>query len=296
MSKYIRNQPKPASRLSDRNMTSRRKRIEKEQELHSVSLAMQPESQGKNFEDVFSAVYGSPGIGKSKFAEILSYALMRKHGLSIPAAYFIQCEPINHPWNIRHTYIPTWPTFRDFIDKVEKDENFQSTVKLWIIDTIDGLIPKGISTICNDFEIVDPRDEGWAAAWRELNAELIHQLLRLQQMAGVLILSHERSRDATFGRMVINRPSMDLSDSIYNTVGDLCSLVFHMRNAVDEKESGLRVLAALGSQAEDAKDNLGHPQLRRRFNNFPDRRTGRRKTTRLLRQPERRFDCKTQES
>jgi hypothetical protein len=237
-------------------MVSRRARIAKEQETHDVKFSWQPESQGKNFEDVFTAIYGVPGIGKSKFTEVLSYELMRKHNLGAPAAYFIQCEPINHPWKIRHTYIPTWPTFRDFVDKVEKDTKFQSTVKLWIIDTIDGLIPKGISTICNDFEIVDPRDEGWAAAWREMTAELVHQLLRLQSMAGVLILSHERDRKATFGRYVVERPSMDLSNSVNNIVGDLCSMVLHMRNAAEEEGDGYRVLASIGTQAEDAKDNL----------------------------------------
>ena len=256
MAKYMRNN-KPSTRLTDRKMLSRRKRIEQQQEKDKVTFAMKPQSQGKQLENIFSAIYGVPGIGKSKFAEVLSYELMNKHNLDVPAAYFIQCEPINHPWNIRHTYIRTWPTFREFIDKAESDDKFTSTVKLWILDTIDGLIPKGISTICNDFEIVDPRDEGWAAAWRELNAELLHQLLRLQQMAGVLILSHERGRKATFGHLIIDRPSMDLSDSIYNTIGDLCSVIFHMRNSTDEKDCRTRVLASLGSQAEDAKDNLG---------------------------------------
>jgi len=201
MARYLRKEEKPAGRLSDRKMATRRRRIDKLQEHHKVEFAMQPMSQGKSLESIFSAVYGVPGVGKSKFAEVLAYKLAKKHNMGVPAAYFIQCEPINHPWEIRHTYIPTWPTFIDFIDKAEKNEKFVESVKLWVIDTIDGLVPKGIATICDDFEIVDPRDEGWAGAWRELNAELTHQLLRLQEMAGVLILSHERGRKATFGRI-----------------------------------------------------------------------------------------------
>lgn len=247
--------------LSARKMTSRRKRIEEEQQIHNVTFAMLPSSSGKQLENIFSALYGVPGIGKSKFAEELAFALQKKHQMNTPGAYFIQCEPINHPWSIRQSYIPTWPTFRKFIDDAEADRALQKSVKLWIIDTIDGLIPKGISTISHDFDIVDLRDEGWAGAWHELRSELQYQLLRLQQMAGVLILSHERGRKTTIGRIIVERPSMDLSDSIYNMIGDLCSVILHMRPAADStagaKNKGMRSLVCLGNQSEDAKDNLG---------------------------------------
>jgi len=47
-----------------------------------------------------------------------------------------------------------------------------------------------------------------------------------------------------------------LSDSIYNSVGDLCSIILHMRNGDGERDDD-RVLVAIGSPSEDAKDNLG---------------------------------------
>lgn len=240
---------------------SRKKRIKEEQKTHKIKFEKSPSSQFKKFEETISGLYGIPGIGKSKFAHELGVALQRKHNLSSSGTYILQCEPINHPWKIRKTHIPTWPTFREFIDQAEQDSKFVSTVKMWVIDTLDALVPKGISTICCDLGVIDMKDatvkvgDGWnAVGWQELRYELVYQILRLQQLGpGVLILSHERNRPTTDGRLTYEKPSMDLSGSIYNSIGDLCSMVFRMRSS--GKEGG-RCLSFIGSEKEDAKDNL----------------------------------------
>jgi hypothetical protein len=215
---------------------------------------MEAVSQGTRFEKTVNVLYGIHGIGKSRFAVVLAYELMRRYNLNIPAVYFLQCEGINHDWMIRHDYIATWPAFVDFIDGAEARTEFQKTVKLYVIDTLDGLYPKGIDKICDDYHVIDPRDEGWAGVWREFNRDLEHQLMRLSKLGGVLILSHERKRSATFGRMVIERPSMDLPDSTHGTVSNLVSMCLHMRKS--GSDDGSRVLASLGNKAEDCKDNL----------------------------------------
>jgi len=249
---------------------SRLKRIAKQQTIHDVEFETEASAATTCFEESISAVFGMPGIGKSKFAEEMGFALQKKYHLSQSGAYFIQCERINHSWNIRKTMIPTWPTFRAFVDKMEQSPDLVKTVKMWVIDTIDALAPLGISTICHDMGIADLREatrkvggDGWfAEAWQELRFELEYQILRLASFGpGVLILSHERERKRTENNTEVNKASMDLSNSIYNSVGDACSMVLHMRVVNDvtrkKKSRPIRCLSCLSSESEEAKDNLG---------------------------------------
>lgn len=253
---------------SDKTLNSRLKRIKEEQIVHKIKFEMEPSSSYKCFEETISALYGVPGIGKSKFGECLGEALQKKYSLKTSGTYFLQCEPVNHPWRIRKSVLDNWPTFRRFIDDAERDPSFVSTVKMWVLDTIDGIAPKGMSTICSDFGIADLKDatvrvgvDGWyAKAWQELRDELLYQILRLASLGpGVLILSHERYRKSIVNRMAVEKASMDISNSVHNAIGDACSMVLRMRNT-DERVKGrktpLRCLASLNSDDEYVKDNL----------------------------------------
>ena len=140
-----------------------------------------------------------PGIGKSKFAEEMGFALQKKYNLDQSGAYFIQCERINHGWNIRKNIIDTWPTFREFVDKAEKSPVFVKSVKMWVIDTIDSLVPLGVSTICHDMGIADLReatrkagnDMWFAEGWTEFRAELMDHLIRLAMLGpGAVSYTH----------------------------------------------------------------------------------------------------------
>lgn len=247
---------------------SRLKRIKEEQIIHDIRFEMDASSEYKCFEETISALYGVPGIGKSKFAECLGVALQKKYSLEASGTYFLQCEPINHPWQIRKSRLDNWPTFRKFIDGIEEHPSRASTVKMWVIDTIDGLVPKGMSTICSDFGVADLKDatvrvgvDGWyAKAWQELREELLYQILRLASFGpGVLILSHERYKKTTVNHIAIEKASMDVSNSVYNAVGDACSMILRMRNTdEDSKNKGahLRCLVSLPSDDENVKDNL----------------------------------------
>jgi hypothetical protein len=249
---------------------SRLKRIEKQQTAHDIVFETEASAATTCFEESISAVFGMPGVGKSKFAEEMGFALQKKYNLSQSGVYFIQCERINHSWNIRKTMTPTWPTFRAFVDKMEKSSDLVKTVKMWCLDTIDALAPLGISTICHDMGIADLREatrklgnDGWfAEAWQELRFELEYQILRLASLGpGVLILSHERERKRTENNREVNKASMDLSNSIYNSIGDACSMILHMRVVNDvtrkAKSRPIRCLSCLSSESEEAKDNLG---------------------------------------
>jgi hypothetical protein len=247
-------------------MASRLKRMSEEQVIHKLNFEMSASSEFKYFEKTISALYGVPGIGKSRFAALLGEFLQRKYSLKASGTYFLQCEPVNHPWKIRKDHLDNWPTFRSFIDGAEKNPRFVSTVKMWVIDTIDGIVPKAMSTICSDFGIADLRDattrvgvDGWyAKAWQELRDELLYQILRLAALGpGVLILSHERYRKSIANRMAIEKASMDVSNSVYNAVGDACSMILRIRNMGEGgKKSSMRCLASLPSDDEDVKDNL----------------------------------------
>ena len=249
---------------------SRLKRIAGQQTAHEIVFETEASAATTCFEESISAVFGMPGVGKSKFAEEMGFALQDKYHLSQSGLYFIQCERINHSWNIRKTMCPTWPTFRAFVDKMEKSPELVKTVKMWCLDTIDALAPLGISTICHDMGIADLREatrkvggDGWfAEAWQELRFELEYQILRLAALGpGVLILSHERERKRKENNTEVNKASMDLSNSIYNSIGDACSMILHMRvvNNVTRKAKSrpIRCLSYLSSESEEAKDNLG---------------------------------------
>lgn len=253
---------------NEKGHNSRLKRIREEQIIQPVQFQKEATSSCKKFEETISAAFGVPGIGKSRFAAALGLALQEKYSLPYSGVYFLQCEPINHPWRIRKSQLRNWPTFRKFVDDAEKDVAFVSTVKMWVIDTIDGIVPKGISTICDDFGISDLKDatvrvgaDGWfAKAWQELRDELLYQILRLDALGpGVLILSHERERPFIAGCMRTERASMDISNSINNSIGDACSIIMRIRHKnTEEKGQGqhLRCLSMLSSETEDVKDNL----------------------------------------
>ena len=270
MKKIIRGTVGKANSTKPSKFASRLKRIEKQQTAHDIIFETEASAATTCFEESISAIFGMPGVGKSKFAEEMGFALQEKYNLSQSGVYFIQCERINHSWNIRKTMTPTWPTFRAFVDKMEKSPELVKTVKMWCIDTIDALAPLGISTICHDMGIADLREatrklgsDGWfAEAWQELRFELEYQILRLASFGpGVLILSHERERKRTENNREVNKASMDLSNSIYNSIGDACSMILHMRVVNDvtrkAKSRPIRCLSCLSSESEEAKDNLG---------------------------------------
>ena len=269
MRKIVRGSINKTSTDKKSKFASRLKRIDKQQTVHEVIFETEASAATTCFEESISAVFGMPGIGKSKFAEEMGFALQKKYHLSQSGVYFIQCERINHSWNIRKTMCPTWPTFRAFVDKMEQSPDLVKTVKMWCLDTIDALAPLGISTICHDMGIADLREatrkvggDGWfAEAWQELRFELEYQILRLAALGpGVLILSHERERKRTENNTEVNKASMDLSNSIYNSIGDACSMILHMRvvNGVVRKAKSrpIRCLSCLSSESEEAKDNL----------------------------------------
>uniref|UniRef100_A0A6M3J0L5 Putative ATPase domain containing protein n=1 Tax=viral metagenome TaxID=1070528 RepID=A0A6M3J0L5_9ZZZZ len=269
MSKY--RSTKSQTQVPDK-YASRKKRMDSEQVVKEVKFTMEEQVRQTNFEDSISALFGIPGIGKSMFAAELGLALKEKYQLPYSGTYFIQVDPINHSRKIRMNdeLVDTWPTFRHFVDEAEKNPKFVETVKMWVIDTLDGLVPKGISTICSDFGITDLREatrkignDGWSAeAWQELKYELRYQILRLAALGpGVLLLSHERYRKVQEGGLEVEKASMDVSNSIYNAIGNDCSIIMRMRlesgRVKRPSKSTPRCLAVLSSLDEDAKENLG---------------------------------------
>ena len=259
MPKYLKQSRKVLHRTPTKD--SRKKRMEEEQIVHPVSFDMSPKGEFKRFEETYCTLFGAKGIGKSTFGKELGDVLADRYKLKLPATYFLMSEPPNNSLSFRRSRIRTWPTFRSFVDKAEKSPEFVSTVKMWVIDTVDALVAQGISTIAYEWGILDLSDEGYARAWHELRDELVYQLIRLGEMGpGVLMLSHERGREMTISRMKIRVPSMDLSDSISNAVGYLCSMIVRMRYVSKSKSKNeighLRCLAVQGSEEEDVKDNL----------------------------------------
>lgn len=241
---------KKKKKKSERTKASRVARIDNEQVVHNIDFNDEPYSEYKSFEETMSSLYGPTGIGKTTFA------------FNIPGCHILATEPINNPSSFRHTRIQNWPTFKYFIDKMEKNPRLYRGVTMWAIDTIEALKDKCMSTICYEWGITDLSEEGFSRAWQELRSELEFQLLRLYDLGpGILFISHERQRESKGRRLVIHRDTMDLSNSINNCVSYLSAIIMHMRYVDKSKQSKelghMRCLSVRGSEEEDAKDNTG---------------------------------------
>lgn len=229
-----------------------------------IALRMtQPAPQLRPFESYIMTLYGQPGVGKSRFFEQLGMVLQNKYSLTLPGVYMLQCEPVNHRWSIRGAhqddYLDTWPTLVGMIDDIEKDTKFVASIKMFGIDTIDSMVPKLLNKLCDDNQILDPRDKAWGGVWNDAKDEMEYQILRLLNLGtGVLILSHERTRPVKRGNLEVEQASLDLSNSMFNMIADRSSMVMHMRTAEKGgKAKGRRVLVVAEDATEFAKDNLG---------------------------------------
>ncbi len=227
---------------------SRIARIAAEQEVHPIRLSHEPTSEYRRFEQTISILYGPTGIGKTTF------------GISIPGAHILATEPINSPKKFSSTRIENWPTFKHFLDELDKNPGFADGVSMWVLDTIDALVPKCMSTICYEWGLTELSDEGFARAWSELKQELLFSLCRLATFGpGILMVSHERMLPFMRHRIQLEKESLDLSPSISNAVSFLSSIILHMRYVDKSKSSAelgdMRCLCIRGSDDEVAKDN-----------------------------------------
>lgn len=245
--------------------TSKMKRIEQSQKVHKLNFQLEEESVIKTFEDSISAVYGVPKVGKTKFAYELGKALQKKYSLPHSGTCFLKCDWVNYDWKVRGEMIPTWPTLREFVDGMEERPELVKTIKMFVIDTVDALVPMGMNTICYDLEVADLKDAAinignniWSQeGWKQFRLELEFQLFRLKYLGpGVLILSHEQYEDVKVNGLMEQRAKMALSNSVYNTIVPACSMMLHMKLKNGEHSGGIRQLVGLESTEERAGDNL----------------------------------------
>jgi len=247
----------------------KKRRVEQEQRVDDVELMMAASQEHIPFEQRYIVVYGDQGLGKTKFAAELGVALQKKYGLSSSGTYFLQCEDINHDWNIRRSDIFTWPTFQAFIDKARANRSFVDSVKMWVIDPIDALLAKGLSMVCHENGCADPMEmrrrigEDWfSTAYPELATELMYELHELKSMGpGILLVAHERSTGKRIiDGMEVEVPQMDLPKSSHTPLANICSMILRMkyRDPLAEERKGTvpgRCLVAV-SDTEVVKDNL----------------------------------------
>jgi hypothetical protein len=230
--------------------SSRKQRIEDDQRVRPFNFTNNPYAEYKSFQNLIVSLYGPTGIGKTTFA------------FNIPGLHILATEPVNNPSKFSHTRIPNWPTFKDFLDKMEAKPRLCKDVTMWGIDTIEFLVNKCMSTICYEWGLLDLSDEGFSRAWTELKQELVFNLLRLVDLGpGLLLISHQRQRDSRVNRTIIKADTADLSPSINNAMSFLSSIILHMRYVDKSKTSAdlghLRCFCIRGNEEEDAKDNTG---------------------------------------
>ncbi len=215
------------------------------------------------YEDTINILYGDFGIGKSRFVAELGLYLQNKYGLNEPGTYLIQTEKANNGWAMRGSEekyrIQNWVSLVRFVDKCEADPSFVKTVKMFVVDTLDGIIPKLHSTLCVESNLVEATDDiqsiyGLAKMCVEF------QLLRLHALGpGILILSHEREDKVKVGSVEIKKKGMGVSPSLMSRMGALCTTMLRMRNMDRSSKTpniGPRCLVFSKSDYEDGKDNL----------------------------------------
>jgi len=192
----------------------------------------------------------------------LGFALQEKYSLNLPAVHMLQCEAVNHRWVLRGSdkedYIDTWPTFTKLVDELENRPDYVKTVKMWGIDTVDGIVPKILLHLCDAHEVLDPHDKAWGSIYGESQDELECAILRLRSMGpGVMLFSHERSVEVRRGKVTVPQANPDMSEKMRNRMLALCSMWIRMRpEAAGGKERrGRRCLVAVEGDTEYAKDN-----------------------------------------
>lgn len=238
------------SSADTKSKASRKHRLAEAQVVKPIIFADKAVVKARRFQDCVVSLFGPAKIGKSKFASC------------IPNIYFLATEP-GYEWlKLRTSDIDNWPTFKRFVEEMEKSPRKVKTVSMWTIDTIDRLCNMCMATICYEWGLTDLSEEGWSRAWTELRDEVTYWILRLKALGpGILFISHERQRDIVSRRIKLTKDSLDLPNTTYNVISYFSDITLHMRYVGKSRRSEelgkMRCLATVPSEAEDAGDRTG---------------------------------------
>lgn len=248
MTQFMRNNnTEKKSKRDPSKLVSRNARIEADQEVVDLPFMTEPQQGAARFEDCIAILYGPSGVGKTRLCS------------EIPGHYIIDAENKSQ-WNRRRaTYVPNWPSFKAFIEQMERAPELVATVKMWCIDTIDVLVTKAMSTICAEWELLDLSEEGFSRAWQELVQEVVFQILRLRQLGpGIVMVSHEREVEIKHRFIKLDHTRMDVSKSVFNALSFISDLTLHMTYEVEGTLPGdrtaKRCLVTRGNETADAKN------------------------------------------
>ncbi len=155
-------------------------------------------------------LYGEPKIGKTTFAG------------DFDGAWFLATEKGQDFVAVREpTFIDSWKTFREFVIwmHTSKTTKFSdgSPVLWMVIDRLDELYMMCFNEVCKGIGVEDPGELGHGKGWSRVRNEFLKVMTAFRQLPfGVIVISHERTKEFISGSKKTNRHEPALGASAYS--------------------------------------------------------------------------------
>lgn len=198
----------------------------------------------QRFQDYMTAVYGPPGVGKTKFMEDVT-----------PRTFFISTDRGTRYMPALRLEANNWKEVLRIIKALEKEP---SKYNLCVFDHTDDICLMAEDYICDALGIDALGDAGYAKGWRAYKKEIWGAIQRVQRLnMGVGFIFHETIKTIRTTVMETERTVPDLTKSSQKVIIPKCDLIGYcgfkrIRSGGKRKE--VRIIRTVPTQSIYAKD------------------------------------------
>jgi DNA polymerase III delta prime subunit len=192
-------------------------------------------------------IYGSPGVGKTTFANELTDSIATEEGQG-----FIECF---------HQSCRTWEDYKDILAELKGKKG--GLYKAVAVDTVDALYTQCAKHVGKKHGFDHASDEEWGKGWELIRNEFDEGLNRLLALGkGTVFISHDQTKDVKTRVMTISKTMPTLSGSARKVVLPLVSVIIYAGFSWVKDEQGTgkrerRVAIMKPSENLEAKDRTG---------------------------------------